>query len=492
MSAAHDTIAAIATAPGQGAIGILRLSGPIAGEIGRQIAGPLPPPRVAALRRFVDDSGAALDQGLLLWFPAPGSFTGEDQLELQGHGGPRVLELLLARALELGARQARPGEFSERAFLNGKIDLTQAEAIADLIQASTATQVRLANRSLQGLFADQIRALVDRLTRLRALLEASLDFPDEELDGLVISNAELTDVINAVEKLAVRAQRGELIRDGLLIVIAGAPNAGKSSLLNALAGTDAAIVTPIPGTTRDLLRAEIQLDGLLLKLVDTAGLRPSPDPIEQEGIRRARAQIAPADHLLLVIDDSCQPIVGDPLANRETDPASVPLRRADLEQWLSQLGLEPHQSMTLVRNKIDRTGRRPGLTIASSDDSITKDDHPREIHPTEIACSALTGSGLDALRQHLRELAGNQGIDASDWLARRRHLDALRRAHRHLQQAADAWGNDKGDPALAAEPAPELLAEDLRMAQQALGEITGEFSADDLLGRIFSEFCIGK
>jgi tRNA modification GTPase len=271
---AVDTIAAVATAPGIGAIGILRISGPAARSIAEQLIGAIPPPRLAALRRFVDARGEAIDEGLALWFAAPNSFTGEDLLELHGHGGPCVLDLLLGRALDLGARPARPGEFSERAFLNGKLDLAQAEAIADLIQAGTATQVRLATRSLQGVFSREVYALVEQLTRLRALIEAALDFPDDEIDALPIADSDFATLIVATDTLLASSHQGELIRDGLLVVIAGAPNAGKSSLLNALAGTDAAIVTEIPGTTRDLLHAEIQIDGLPIRLVDTAGLRP--------------------------------------------------------------------------------------------------------------------------------------------------------------------------------------------------------------------------
>ncbi len=449
-----DTIAAIATAPGTGAVGIVRISGPAAGRIGRALfgAGILPEPRRATLHGFVDADGELIDQGLALWFPAPGSFTGEDLLELQGHGGARVLDLLLARVLEVGARPARPGEFSERAFLNGKLDLAQAEAIADLIQAATETQARLASRSLQGVFSRRVEALVEHLTRLRALIEAGLDFPDEDLDELGVGEADFATLIEATEALLASTHQGELIRDGLLVVIAGAPNAGKSSLLNALAGTDAAIVTAIPGTTRDLLRADIQLDGLPLRLVDTAGLRPSTDPVEQEGIRRARAQIEQADHLLVLIDDT------------------VPSEQGTVRAHLDALDLAPQVPVTLLRNKIDRSGRPAGSTTTTEGQ-------------TEIGCSALTGAGLDALRGHLKAVAGYQGASAGEFSARRRHVEALRLGRERLLEARAVWCRTA---------APELVADDLRLAQQAFAEITGALSSDELLGRIFSEFCIGK
>lgn len=452
VASSRETIAAIATAPGVGAIGILRISGPAAAAIARTVVGELPRPRTAALRSFRDISGDALDQGIALWYPAPGSFTGEDLIELQGHGGPRVLDLLLQVALTLGARPARPGEFTERAFLNGKLDLSQAEAIADLIEAATTTQARLASRSLHGAFSRRIRALGDQLTRLRVLIEASLDFPDDELDGPLLDQRELQALITDTDQLIAGAQQGELVRDGLLVVIAGPPNAGKSSLMNALSGTDAAIVTDIPGTTRDLLRNEIQIDGLPLRLIDTAGLRDSTDPIETEGIRRARAQIEQADHLLLVIDDTDGSIAAEPRPN-------------DL------LGAECPAApvTTLIRNKVDLSGRAPGLRERAG--------------YTELSCSALTGDGIAMLQRHLKAAAGYQGPEAGEFLARRRHLDALRRCSDRLSHASIAW---------AASAPPELVAEDLRLAQTALGEITGEVSSDDLLGRIFSEFCIGK
>jgi tRNA modification GTPase len=452
LAVTDDTIAAIATAPGAGAIGIIRIAGPACRAIGEAMLGPMPPAREAALRRFVGDDGEVLDQGIALWFPAPASFTGDDLLELQGHGGPQLLDLLLARALGLGARAAKPGEFTERAFLNGKLDLAQAEAIADLIAASNETQARLASRSLQGVFSRRIRALVEDVTRLRVLLEAALDFPDEDLDALDIDTGRFDALIAATVGLLRGCRQGELVRDGLLVVIAGAPNAGKSSLLNHLAGTDAAIVTEIPGTTRDLLRATIQIDGLPIRLVDTAGLREALDPVEQEGVRRARAEIAQADQVVLVVDDT-----------EVYDPGAALC-------GLSASGVPPAAPITLVRNKIDRSGRRPGVLW-------------RDGETPEIACSALTGTGVDLLRDHLKSVAGYRGPDAGEFSARRRHVTALQGGLEQLRRAQEAWRS--------AAPA-ELVAEELRQAQRAFGEITGEVSSDDLLGRIFGEFCIGK
>jgi tRNA modification GTPase len=445
----RDTIAAVATAPGVGAVGIVRISGPLAPDIGAALLGRLPSPRRAELASFADADGEAIDQGLALFFPAPNSFTGEHVLELQGHGGPVVLDRLLGRVLALGARAARPGEFSERAFMEGKLDLTRAEAIADLITSGTEQQARLAARSLQGMFARRIEALLERLTRLRVLLEATLDFPDEDLDPGLGSQAasQLADVRTDLDRLLATAQRGERLRDGLLVVLAGAPNAGKSSLLNALAESDRAIVTPIPGTTRDLLHADVQIDGLPLRVVDTAGLRLSPDPIEQEGVRRAREQIHTADLLLWVIDDTAPGHAGEPPADL---PPTVPVIR--------------------IRNKIDLTGR-PAVAQPNAD-AIQ-----------EIPCSAVTGAGLPALRSALLRHAGLGADTGGEFSARRRHLDALRRTAEHLATAARAQTD--GLPS-------ELLAEDLRLAQQTLGEITGAVSSDKLLGRIFSEFCIGK
>ena len=445
----RDTVAAIATPVGIGAVGIVRISGPAVPVLAERILGRLPEPRRAALSAFLDADGEAIDQGLALYFPAPHSFTGEHVLELQGHGGPVVMDRLLARVLELGARAARPGEFSERAFLEGKLDLTRAEAIADLITSGTEQQARLAARSLLGRLARRVDSLLEGLTRARALLEATLDFPEDDLDPDLAAGLQrdLEQVIDDLDRLMAAAQRGERLRDGLLVVLAGAPNAGKSSLLNALAETDRAIVTPIPGTTRDLLHADVQIDGLPLRVVDTAGLRLSLDPIEQEGVRRAREQIERADLVLWVIDD--------------TDSAAVAHPPADLP---------PQLPLICIRNKIDLTGTAAG-------------QGPGAGGTTEIACSATTGAGLDVLRRALTRHAGLGGDAGGEFSARRRHLEALRRTGEHLRAAAQACGEGRS---------PELVAEDLRLAQHSLGEITGAVSSDELLGRIFSEFCIGK
>jgi tRNA modification GTPase len=449
-----ETIAAVATPPGLGGVGIVRISGPRVADLALALLGGPLRPRYATLRRFQDADGSTIDQGIALYFPAPGSFTGEDVLELQGHGGPVVMDLLLRRTLELGTRLARPGEFSERAFLNGKLDLAQAEAIADLIEAGTETAARLAGRTLEGALSRRVQALVDDLTQLRVYCEASLDFPDEDVDFLADAQvaADLACLIADTQVLLADARQGQLVREGLRLVIAGPPNAGKSSLLNALSGADTAIVSHIPGTTRDLLRAEIQIDGLPLHITDTAGLRTAADPVEAEGIRRAHGQIAQADRVLWVF-------AGD----ADADPAAA---GPDAQ-------LPPGVAVTRVRNKIDLTGEAPGLRQTPGG--------------PEVALSARTGTGLAELRAHLKDIAGFHGGrgegGGGEFLARRRHLDALDRALGHLEAAAGV---------LAATASGELVAEDLRQAQRALGEITGEFSSDDLLGRIFAGFCIGK
>ncbi len=443
-----DTIAAVATPPGRGGVGIVRVSGPAVPAIAEGVIGALPRPRHARFCRFRDAAGEMIDEGIALYFPAPRSFTGEEVLELQGHGGPVVMDLLLKRVLELGARLARPGEFSERAFLNDKLDLAQAEAVADLIDAETEAAARLAGRSLQGAFSRRIHELVERLTELRVFVEAALDFPEEEIDFLADGQVarRLQDILDAVEKVRASARTGALLRDGMNLVIAGLPNAGKSSLLNALAGAERAIVTEIPGTTRDLLRERIQIEGVPVHLVDTAGLRESPDRVEREGVRRARDELARADRVLWVYDAAA-------------DPGNAGMAGARLPEGVP---------LTLVRNKVDLAGEAPGIGERAG--------------LPEVRLCARSGEGVEALRHHLLQQLGFQGSEQSEFLARRRHLDAIDRALSALEQGR----------IVLQEGAAELLAEELRRAQQALSEITGEFSADDLLGEIFSSFCIGK
>ena len=450
MQTSTDTIAAIATPPGQGGVGIVRVSGPDVPDIARRLFGELPAERRAELRGFRDADGELIDSGLALYFATPASFTGEHVLELHGHGGPVVLDLLLARVCALGARPARPGEFSERAFLNGKLDLAQAEAIADLIASGTARAARAATRSLQGEFSAAVHALVERLIRLRMHIEAAMDFPEEEIDWLADTAIvdQLAELQTACEEVLAGTRQGCLLRDGLNLVITGRPNAGKSSLMNALAGRETAIVTAVPGTTRDVLHEQIQLDGLPLHLIDTAGLHDSADPVEQAGMARTRQALAQADRILLVIDDSAGLTPADEAILADL-PAEVPCTR--------------------VFNKIDLTKRAPGLETDARNASI--------------AVSVQTGAGMAALAGHLKSAAGYDDHRAGTFSARRRHLDALQRAQAHLKQ---------GRRQLEERRAGELLAEELRLAQQALGEITGEFGSDDLLGRIFSDFCIGK
>ena len=452
-----DTIAAIATAPGRGGIGVIRISGPDAGRILAAMCGALPPPRHATLTDIREHgavaAGEVLDRGIALYFPGPHSFTGEDVAELQGHGGPVVLDLLLQSVLRHGARLARPGEFSERAFLNGKIDLAQAEAIADLIDSTTAHAARNAMRSLQGAFSARIHELLQELVSLRVFVEASIDFPEEEVDFLADTQLakRLDTLLLQVAIVRESARNGVLVRDGMTLVLTGKPNAGKSSVMNALAGRDTAIVTAIPGTTRDILREEIELDGLPLHIIDTAGLHDSPDVVEQEGIRRARLEIERADHLLLVIDSTT-----------EQDADAI------LQQSFGGIRARL-PAMSIVMNKCDLSGLAPGTV--------------RDAPVPTIAVSALTGAGMTALREHLKHAVGYQGSSGGDFSARRRHLDALDRTEAALRAGATQ---------LSEFAAGELLAEHLRLAQHSLGEITGEFSADDLLGRIFTSFCIGK
>lgn len=439
-----DTIVAIATPPGRGGIGIVRISGPATRQIAAALLGVVPPERAATLRAFRDGDGGAIDRGVALFFPGPHSFTGEDVLELQGHGGPVVLDLIVERVLGLGARLARPGEFSERAFLNGRLDLAQAEAIADLIDSATRASARAAMRSLSGEFSAAVEAVVEDLTTLRVYVEADIDFPDEEVDVLADGGVaiRLEAIADSIASLIAGARRGRLLRDGLTVVIAGRPNAGKSSLLNRFAGYEAAIVTEVPGTTRDLLNERIDLDGLPLTVCDTAGLRPGGDLVEQEGMRRARARLAEADLVLLIVDDQVGFCDEDAAIIAEL-PNSMPACR--------------------IYNKVDLTGRTPGL-----DDSA-------------IALSAATGAGFDALVTFIKASAGFDG-GGENFLARRRHLDALARAAERIEAARRHCAVRRG----------ELIAEELRLAQQDLGAITGTVTSDELLGRIFSNFCIGK
>jgi len=455
MPPVAETIAAVATAQGRGGVGIVRVSGPLASTLAQAICQRELQPRYAHYGPFFADAKQVLDEGLALYFPGPNSFTGEDVLELQGHGGPVVLDLLLRRCVQLGARLARPGEFSERAFLNDKLDLAQAEAIADLIEASSEQAARNALRSLQGEFSRRVHSLTERLISLRIYVEAAIDFPEEEIDFLADGHVlNLLDGVRADLAGVLReAGQGALLRDGMTVVIAGRPNAGKSSLLNALAGREAAIVTEIAGTTRDVLREHIHIDGMPLHVVDTAGLRDTEDQVERIGVERALKAIGEADRILLVVDATA-PEADDPFAlwpeflDQRPDPAKV----------------------TLIRNKADLSGESVVLEVCN-DGHVT------------ISLSAKSTEGLDLLREHLKACMGYEQTSESSFSARRRHLEALRQASTHLEH---------GHAQLTLAGAGELLAEDLRMAQQALGEITGAFSSDDLLGRIFSSFCIGK
>jgi tRNA modification GTPase len=444
----RDTIAAVATPRGEGGVGVIRVSGAASASIARALLGRDPAPRHAHFCAFADAGGSPIDRGLLLFFKAPRSYTGEDVLELQTHGSPVVLRLLLARLVELGARHARPGEFSERAFLNGKLDLAQAEAVADLIASGSETAARAALRSLDGEFSRRVRALTAAIVRRRVWIEAAIDFPEEEIDFLSAPElrADLAAARTDLSTLLDGARRGVRLADGLHVVIVGRPNAGKSSLLNALAASERAIVTEVPGTTRDLVRETVEIDGAALTLVDTAGLRESPDVVEREGIRRARAERERADVALLVTDAD-----------------------NDIEGDLALLAGMPACALRIVaHNKIDLGMRSPHRERRGDD-----------VH---LWLSARTGTGLDLLHAELRSLAAGEGGDGA-WTARARHVVALERARAHLAAA---------ESALIERNAGELAAEELREVQHALGEITGEFSTEDLLGAIFSEFCIGK
>ncbi|MFQ2271075.1 tRNA uridine-5-carboxymethylaminomethyl(34) synthesis GTPase MnmE [Aeromonas enteropelogenes] len=450
-----DTIVAQATAPGRGGVGIVRVSGPAAEQVAEIVLGKRPRVRYAEYLPFRDEQGEVLDQGIALLFKAPNSFTGEDVLELQGHGGPVIMDMLVRRILQIkGLRPARPGEFSERAFMNDKLDLAQAEAIADLIEASSEQAARSAMHSLQGQFSSKIQQLVESLIRLRIYVEAAIDFPDEEIDFLSDGKVagDLYAIMADLDAVRGEAKQGALLREGMKVVIAGRPNAGKSSLLNALAGRESAIVTEIAGTTRDVLREHIHLDGMPLHIIDTAGLRDTQDKVEQIGIERAWAEIEQADRVLFMVDGTTTDAV-DP---REIWPEFV-------DRLPKNIGL------TVIRNKADLTGE----DLAPSE----------ELGHAVYRISAKTELGLPALREHLKACMGFQGNTEGGFMARRRHLDALERAAERLLVAKEQ---------LEVFVAGELVAEELRLAQESLCEITGEFSSDDLLGRIFSSFCIGK
>ena len=450
----QDTIAAQATPPGRGGVGIVRVSGKLAATIAEQIIGFIPKPRYAHYGPFYDADKNQLDQGIALYFPGPNSFTGEDVLELQGHGGPIIMDFILRRVVDCGARLANPGEFSERAFLNEKLDLTQAEAIEDLIDSSSEQAARCALKSLQGAFSDRIHTLVESLTQLRIYVEAAIDFPEEEIDFLADGKVagDLQQIIDTLTDVKQEARQGSLIREGMNVVIAGRPNAGKSSLLNALAGKDSAIVTDIAGTTRDVLREHIHIDGMPLHIIDTAGLRDAPDEVERIGISRAWDEIQKADRVLLMVDGT---------TTATDDPEQI------WPEFVSHL--EDRSKITVIRNKCDLTSEHPVMG--------EHDGH------TLISLSAKANIGVDNLRQHLKDCMGFASTTEGGFLARRRHIDALNRAQSLLLT---------GQEQLIYGGAGELLAEDLRQAQQNLSEITGEFSSDDLLGRIFSSFCIGK
>ncbi len=453
----REPIAAIATAPGRGSVGIVRVSGTGIAPVIEAVCGRALKPREATYLPFLAADGGAIDQGLALHFPAPHSYTGEDVLELQAHGGPVVLQLLLARCLQAGAgiglRVARPGEFTERAFLNDKMDLAQAEAVADLIDASTEAAARSASRSLSGAFSAEIHTLRDALIHLRMLVEATLDFPEEEIDFLQKADAQgqLQRLTEALAGVMRRARQGALLREGIKVVIAGQPNAGKSSLLNALAGAELAIVTPVPGTTRDVVSQTIQIEGVPVHVIDTAGLRDSEDTVEKIGIERAWGQIESADAVLFLHD----------------------LTRAHATEYIAV----DAALMRVVSQKL--SDRVPVIEVWNKRDAT-----PAEAPAGGLALSARTGDGLDALRQRLLAVAGWQAAPEGLYIARERHVHALRRVGEHLAVAATHLA--------AHAQALDLLAEELRLAQNALNEITGEFSSDDLLGVIFSKFCIGK
>lgn len=461
----QDTIVAIATAPGRGGVGIVRISGSRALKIADSMLGFQPKPRHAHYVPFNTQEGQVLDEGIALYFPNPHSFTGEDVLELQGHGGPVVLDLILKEAVSLGCRLANPGEFSERAFLNDKMDLAQAEAISDLIDSASEQAARCALRSMQGEFSKRVQSLLDQLIELRIYVEAAIDFPEEEIDFL--ADGKVMSMLESLEASLVsvfkEANQGALLREGMNVVIVGRPNAGKSSLLNALAGESRAIVTDIAGTTRDVLKEHIHIDGMPLHIIDTAGLRDAPDQVEQIGIERAWAEIEKADRVLLMLDSSSNETNAEQLLSALREEQDIEAVKQQLDRLIA------NNLITVIRNKADLSSEPIGL-----DDSAS--------YPT-IRLSAKQHLGVDALRTHLKEVMGYNSANEGGFLARRRHIEALTKA-----QTALATGREQ----LAFSAAGELLAEDLRMAQKALNEITGEFTADDLLGEIFGSFCIGK
>jgi tRNA modification GTPase len=456
LAHSHDTIAAQATAPGKGGVGIIRVSGPKAKKVAEKLLGKCPKPRYAEFLSFNSLDGELLDQGIALFFKGPNSFTGEDVLELQGHGGPVVLDMLLQQITKIeDIRLARAGEFSEQAFLNDKIDLAQAEAIADLIESNSEQAAKSALQSLQGEFSNQIHDLVEQMIRLRIYVEAAIDFPDEEIDFLSDGKVEgdLLEIISQLERVQHQAKQGSIMREGMKVVIAGRPNAGKSSLLNALSGKESAIVTDIAGTTRDVLKEHIHIDGMPLHIIDTAGLRESPDKVEQIGIERAWQEIEQADKVLLLVDAN---------ENKATTAAQI---------WPEFIDKLPAKMpVTIIRNKVD--------LLPEADRTLSV-----EGEVPILSISAQDQLGIEELKAHLKKAMGFQGTTEGTFMARRRHLDAIESASEHLYTGRDQ---------LQSFAAGEILAEELRIAQQHLNEITGEFSSDDLLGRIFSSFCIGK
>ncbi len=450
----RDTIVAETTPRGRGGVGIVRVSGSKTAEIAEKILGGVPAVRKAEHLPFLAANQEVIDEGVALYFKAPHSFTGEDVLELQGHGGPVIMDSLIAAAVQAGARLAEPGEFSLRAYLNHKIDLCQAEAIADLINATSEAAARGALRSLQGVFSNEIDALVQEVITLRMYVEAAIDFPEEEIDFLKDDRIiqMLQNIKIKLEKIRTGAKQGRLLSEGIRVAIIGRPNAGKSSLLNYLAGHEAAIVTDVPGTTRDVLREKICLDGLCIDLVDTAGLRMGAEAIEREGIRRALKEAAIADHLVMMVDG---------MTTTETDPDIL------FSEWLAHFKTDIGR--TVLFNKIDKLNLLPSV--------VEKENH------TVISLSVKTGEGISLFREHLKKVVGFSVAEEGNFTARRRHLEALAKAEHHLLA---------GENQLVQHKAGELLAEELREVQKALDQITGKFSSDDLLGKIFSEFCIGK